>query len=79
MAPNTNIDVIAEVRVASEGSGSLRASFDTARARKMGPNFKVLSAISADLYRSDPLRIGICGRRSSAPIDHASIRGLRHR
>jgi hypothetical protein len=43
IAPNTNIDVIAEVRVASEGSGSLRASFDTVRARNGSPNFKVLS------------------------------------
>jgi hypothetical protein len=51
MAPNTSIDVIAEVRVASEGSGSLRPRFDTARARNMGPNVKVLSAISVDLFR----------------------------
>jgi hypothetical protein len=54
MALNTSIDVIAEVRVASEGSGSLRASFDTARARNMGPNFKVLSAIGVDLSRKRP-------------------------
>jgi len=43
MAPNTSIDVIAEVRVASEGSGSLRASFDAARAIYSGPNLKILS------------------------------------